>query len=305
MMPSRSLSPSTRVIALDVGGTSIKSALVVPGGHVSGESSFTPIDSSRDADLILNTFAQIVNTYLDQNSTSVLLGVTFGFPGPFDYAAGICLIEGVEKYGAIYGLNIRAVLQARLNRKDLPILFRNDAEAAVVGEARYGAGRDYRRLLGVTLGTGCGSAYLMDGQPVTSGPGVAPNGWLYPVLFRGLRADDIFSSRGLESRLQAAGVMEGSVKETAEAARAGNVDARQVFEAFGADLGSFLNSPALAFGAEAVLVLGQISGAMDLFGPSMRQALSVPALPGERGPDAALLGAADLILFHLSERRTL
>ena len=304
MMPPPTLSPSTRVIALDVGGTSIKSALVVPGGHTIGNPSFTPIDSSSEADRILNTFAEIINSYFDQSSTPGLLGVTFGFPGPFDYAAGTCLIEGVEKYGAIYGINIRAALQARLNLRDLPILFRNDAEAAVVGEARYGAGRHYRRLIGVTLGTGCGSAYLMDGLPVTSWPGVPPNGWLYPVLFRGRRADDIFSSRGLGSRLQAAGVTEGSIKEAADAARAGNVGAQQVFEAFGADLGSFLNTHALAFAAEAVLVLGQISGAMDLFGPPLRQTLSVPALSGERGPDAALIGAADLLLFYSSERRS-
>ena len=113
----------------------------------------------------------------------------------------VCLIEGVEKYGAIHGVDIRADLQARLHLRDLPILFRNDAEAAVVGEARYGAGRDYRRLIGVTLGTGCGSAFLEDGLPVTKGPGVPPNGWLYPVLFRGIRADDLFSRRGLEARL--------------------------------------------------------------------------------------------------------
>jgi glucokinase len=303
MMPPPTLSSSTRVIALDVGGTSIKSAQVVPGGLTIGKPSFTSIDSSGEADRILNTFAETIRTHLTQISVPGLLGVTFGFPGPFDYSGGTCLIEGVEKYGAIYGLNIRAALQTRLNLKDLPILFRNDAEAAVVGEARYGGGRDYRRLIGVTLGTGCGSAFLVDGLPVTSGPGVPPNGWLYPVLFRGFKADDIFSRRGLESRLRATGVPEGSVKEAAEAARAGNVGARQVFEAFGADLGSFLNSHALAFCAEAVMVLGQIAGAMDLFGPPMRRTLSVTVLPGERGPDAALLGAADLLLFHSSERR--
>ena len=289
------------VIALDVGGTSVKSALVTAGGHVIGEPSITPIDSSGDADTILNTFAQIITTHLGQAQTSDLLGVALGFPGPFDYPAGICLIEGVEKYSAIYGVNMREALSARLDLGDLPILFRNDAEAAVVGEARYGAGRDYRRLIGVTLGTGCGSAFLVDGVPVTSGPGVPPNGWLYPVLFRGLRADDVFSSRGLEARLQAAGVTERNVKDAAAAARAGDPAARQVFERFGADLGSFLNSHVVAFAAEAILVLGRIAGAMDLFGPSLRQALSVPALSGERGPDAALLGAADLLL---TSRRT-
>jgi glucokinase len=303
--PPDSLSPSARVIALDVGGTSVKSALVAPGGYVIGEPAITPIDSSGEADSILRTFAQIISTHLAESHTPNLLGVAFGFPGPFDYAAGICLIEGVEKYGALYGANMRDALRARLDLGDLPILFRNDAEAAVVGEARYGAGRDYRRLIGVTLGTGCGSAFLADGVPVTSGPGVPPNGWLYPMIFHGLRADDVFSRRGLETRLREAGIMERNVKDAAAAARVGDVRARQVFEAFGSDLGTFLDSFAAAFAAEAVLVLGRIAGAMDLFGPPLRQALSVPALPGERGADAALLGAADLlpVRFHPPERR--
>jgi glucokinase len=301
--PSHTLAPETRVIALDVGGTSVKSALVAPGGQVIGEPAITPIDSSSEADSILRTFAQIISTYLGESHTSNLLGVALGFPGPFDYAAGICLIEGVEKYGAIYGVDMRAALRARLDLGDLPILFRNDAEAAVVGEARYGMGRDYRRLIGVTLGTGCGSAFLADGIPVTSGLGVPPNGWLYPVLFRGLRADDLFSRRGLEARLRAAGVTEPDLKDAAAAARAGDAGARQVFEAFGADLGTFLDSFAAAFAAEAVLVLGRIAGAIDLFGLPLSQALSVPVLPGQRGPDAALLGAADLLFFHTPEGR--
>jgi len=292
------------VIALDVGGTSVKSVLVTPAGHVIGEPSITPIDSSSRADLILSTFAEIINTHLAQAQTSDILGVALGFPGPFDYAAGICLIEGLEKYGAIYGVDMRAAFRARVDLSGLPILFRNDAEAAVVGEARYGAGQNYRRLIGVTLGTGCGSAFLVDGVPVMSGPGVPPNGWLYPMLFRGLRADDVFSSRGLEARLQAASVAKLNVRDAAAAARAGDSGARQVFEGFGADLGSFLNPFAVAFAAEAILVLGRIAGAMDLFGPSLHQALSVPALPGQRGPDAALLGAADLLFFHTPERRS-
>ena len=298
------LAPSSRIIALDVGGTSVKSALVAPGGHIVGKPSVTPINSSSAAENILKTFAQIIRSHLDESRPSKILGVTFGFPGPFDYEGGICLIEGVEKYGAIYGVNIRAALRARLDLKDLPILFRNDAEAAVVGEARYGMGRHYRRLIGVTLGTGCGSAFLVDGLPVTSGPGIPPNGWLYPVLFRGLRADDLFSSRGLQARLQAANATAGNARDAAIAARAGDAGARQVFEGFGTDLGSFLNSHAVAFAAEAVLVLGQIANAMDLFGPPLRQTLSVPALPGERGPDAALLGAADLHFFHSPEGRS-
>ena len=183
--PSGTLTPSPRVIALDVGGTSVKSALVAQGGYVIGEPAITPINSSGEAESILSTFAQIIRTHLRESHSSHLIGVALGFPGPFDYTAGICLIEGVEKYGAIYGVNMRAALRARLDLGDLPILFRNDAEAAVVGEARYGAGRDYRRLIGVTLGTGCGSAFMIDGVPVTSGQGVYQDEVMFALVAYG------------------------------------------------------------------------------------------------------------------------
>ena len=88
----------------------------------------------------------------------------------------------------------------------LPIFFRNDAEAAILGEARYGAGTRYQRLIGVTLGTGMGSAFVVDGVKVTQGPGVTRDGWLYHVPYHARPADDVFSTRGLLTRLRAINV---------------------------------------------------------------------------------------------------
>lgn len=284
-----------QVIALDVGGTSVKSAIVVPGGHVRGKPTVTPIDSRTDAETILSTLSGIVRHHLAQAEGTDLLGIALGFPGPFDYATGVCWIKDVEKYEALYGLNIGEELRARLDVGDRPILFRNDAEAAIVGEALYGAGQGLHRLIGVTLGTGCGSAFIADGEPVTSGEGVPPNGWLYPIPFRGVRADDCFSERGLAARLRAAGTPVSSVQEAATAARQGDPTTRQVWGAFGTDLGTFLNPFVRTFGAQAVLVLGGIAKAFDLFGSALQRTLSVPALRGKRGEEAALLGAAELV----------
>jgi glucokinase len=283
---------SALVIALDVGGTSFKSALIARGGHVASTVQATPIDSSGSADIILGSLAGTVASYLRVGTPA---GVALGFPGPFDYAGGVSRITGVEKFEALYGLDVRQALRERVSLPDVPILFRNDAEAALVGEASYGAGRDRRRLLGVTLGSGLGSAFVVNGQAVDTGPGVPAQGWLYPVLFGGQRADDCFSRRGLLARLRAAGSHWAEVKPAAEAARGADAAARRVFEAFGADLGAFLSPFAVQFEAEAVLVAGRIAGALDLFGQPMQQALTVPVLAGERGAEAALLGAADLI----------
>lgn len=287
--------PAARGIALDVGGTSVKSAILAPGGRVIGAPSVTPIDSAGTAPAIVGALAHIIAGHLEALEPARVAGIALGFPGPFDYAAGICRITGVEKYEALFGLDLRRALRQKLGRGDLPICFRNDAEAAIVGEACYGAGRRFRRLIGVTLGTGFGSAFVVDGAPVTAGPGVPANGWLYPLRFHGVRADDCFSRRGLVARLQAAGLPLGDVKPAAESARGGDAAARGVFAAFGADLGTFLNPIAAEFQAEAVVVGGQIAGAFDLFGAALQGPLTVPARAGERAGEAALLGAAQLL----------
>jgi len=284
-----------RVIALDIGGSSIKSAAIAPAGHLAGQPMTTPIDSQADADTILRTFAGAIRQHLAEVGASSLLGVAIGCPGPFDYQAGISYIKGVAKYESIYGVNVRVGLRGHLGLPALPILFRNDAEAAIVGEALYGAGGPYRRLIGVTLGTGFGSAFVVGGASVAAGAGVPPNGWLYNVPFRGVPADEIFSTRGLTARLLKIGAAHATIADSAESARQGSAQVRQAFAEFGDDLGAFLAPYAVAFGAEAILVLGGIARAFDLFGPALTRCLPVPALMGRLGDTAPLLGAAAVL----------
>lgn len=290
------------VIALDVGGTSVKHAIVGDGGRLHTPPRVTAIDCNGTAEAILSALAGVVRGHAAEIPRDRLLGVTFGFPDPFDYARGVCLIVEQPKFRALYGIDLPSELRRRAGLGNAPIRFRNDAEAAVVGEARYGAGRGLRRLIGITLGTGLGSAFLADGVRVKAGPGVPPGeGLLWSAPYDDGIADDRFSKRGIEGRLKQAGVHASGVKEGADLARAGNAAAGRVFESFGAELGAFLAPWARGFRAEALLVLGRIAGAFDLFGPALARALPVPVFKGERMDDAALLGAADLLLNQNSE----
>jgi len=297
------------VVALDVGGTSVKSALVDAASHTAGDVHTQRLDSLGSAADVLAAFAVILRREVEAAGDRPLLGVGVGFPGPFDYERGICLIQGGSasaqaiahadgraKYESLYGLDLGQEFRARLDRPELPIRFANDATVAILGEARYGAGRGRHRLIGVTLGTGLGSAFLVDGRPVEQGDGVPAHGWLYAEPFEGVAADELFSARGLRRRWQAAGRDFPDAKAAALAARAGDPIARQAFEASGAELGRFLNPYATRFGAEAVLVLGGLSGAYDLLEHSLAAQLGVPAYPGALGSRAPLLAAADLLI---------
>jgi glucokinase len=283
------------IIAMDVGGSSVKSGLVDSDLQISHHA-HTPIDSQGSADEILNTLRDVIQLHLAQAEN--IIGVGFGFPGPFDYNKGIALIKDLEKFESIYEMNVGDELKVRLNQPDLPIRFRNDAEAAIVGEAKYGAGKGYRRIIGITLGTGIGSGFVIDGVRVSSGKGV-PNyndGILNLEPYKGERADDIFSTRGLLARFAAAGLPFAHISDAKAAADNGDVAVRDVFAQFGADLGRFLTPYTNEFEADIILISGGIAGAIAHFQDALMQNLPVPMFAGTLGSDAALIGAAELFL---------
>lgn len=283
---------SSPIIALDVGGSSVKSGIVTASGDVETIKS-TPLDSKGSSDHILGTLANIVQSYLSEYDA--VQGVGIGFPSPFDYDNGICLIEGVDKYEAIFNVDIGAAIREQVNHPDLAIRFRNDAEAALVGEALYGAGQPFSRFIGLTLGTGIGSSFIDTGKRVKSGEGIPEGGFLFPVEFRGKQADDWFGTRGLLARFDNAGISFPTVAEAAKSAE-NHPAVQDAFTDYGTDLASFVHPFLESFHAEALLISGGIANAYDLFGKALEAGVRVPVVRGKLGTKAALLGAADLIL---------
>ena len=279
------------VIALDVGGSSVKSGLVRSSGSVHFFN-HTPINSQAAKEDILQEFVKIIQMYLHKVNPNEFIGIAFGFPGPFDYKNGLCLIHGQSKYDNLYQVNIKDELKKMLNF-DKSILFCNDAEAAVIGEANYGAGKDFDRVLGITLGTGLGAGFIVNGVSVHEGQGIPSNAELFPLIFNGKRADDLFSTRGLIERFKKRGFYYSNVAEATEDIKQGNTFLVQVFREFGKDLGQFLRPFVDDFGADVLLVLGGISSAIEHFHREVEDQLNIPVFPG-RSQNAALLGAAKL-----------
>lgn len=279
------------IIALDVGGSSVKSGIVDLTSHSITGFTTTSIDSRGSADAILKTLSAIIQHHWD--TTPQIKGIGFGFPGPFDYKMGISWIAGVEKYEAIYGMNIHNALNTMLPDITVPLRFRNDAEAAIVGEGVYGVGKEYSRIIGLTLGTGCGSAFLVEGIPQTQGKGVPDNGWVYQIIYKGEPVDEIFSTRGLLKRLASAWVDIDSVFDAVQQATSSS-KIRAVLESFGDDLAQFLKPLVTDFEANAVILQGGIAQGFPYFEDAMKAHLSIPVLKGELEQDAALLGIANL-----------
>jgi predicted NBD/HSP70 family sugar kinase len=272
------------VAALELGGSHVSAARVdVVSERVTDRRS-VPLDPFGGRAELL---AGIVGAARLVANGATRVGVAV--PGPFDYDRGVCTIHGVGKLEALFGVDLRSDLSRVFAAADAAsIRFLNDAEAFLLGEAAAGAAQGRARAMGITLGTGLGSAFLVDGEIVRSGHGVPPDGELHRIPFRAGPVEDVLSGRGLRMRF-GGGVDPDRIASLADG---GDPHAAAAFASFGADLGAFLAPTAREFGAQCVVVGGAIARAWRHFGAPLAEAVTADVAPAARLDDAALLGAA-------------
>ncbi len=183
-------------LCLDVGGTEIKGAALGEEGALLGKLTHFPAHSQESAPFLLDHFTAILRQLTPEGGSVSAVGLAF--PGPFDYEKGICLIRGLKKYDALYGMELGKELALRLNLPQHPF-FLNDVQGFALGEMGFGAAQGAQKAMFVCIGTGCGSAFGWEGNLAdASVPGVPPEGYLYPVPFLEGCIDDYISRRGLK-----------------------------------------------------------------------------------------------------------
>lgn len=281
-------------LLFDVGGTSIKAACALGREQLLAGAEFVlPTRSNGTREEILQDF----RTALEQawhlakaGGANALAGIGYAIGGPFDYEQGISLIRGVGKYEAIHGLSLKkevlAWIQALPLTRNFRVVTQNDAAMFALGEARFGLARGVNRAMFVTLGTGAGSSFTINGQLITSGPEVPPEGFIYNTPFGGSILDDHISRRGLLRMAREAGLAtQGDVKGLADQAMAGDFAARALFEDFGRLAASAFSIWTQRFVPDLLVIGGSIALAHSLFGPALQQAL--PGLPIAYSEDSA------------------
>jgi len=287
-------------IGVDIGGSHIACAAVdlVHGELLEHTHSRTAVDSMADAASIFGAWAEALASTMDRIETDQLAGIGFAMPGPFDYRNGISRME--HKFPSLFGLTIADELVSLLGTS-IPMRFLNDATSFAAGEAWLGQGKDARKVLAVTLGTGFGSAFIDDGIPVVERDDVPGEGCLWYLPYRDGVADDYFTTRWFARHFESvSGRQVSGAKEVADEARNGYVTAQDVFEFYGSCMGEFLSPWLQKFAADVIILGGNISGAYDLFGPTLRGSLEA-ACPDTRievsllGENAAMIGASRLL----------
>jgi glucokinase len=279
-----------RRAALEVGGSHVAAAWVDTGDWaiVDGTYSERDIDPNGAAEHIAATIADAAR---DLGAPTGRL--TIAIPGPFDYDDGIGRFSGVGKFEALNGFDLRAALRSRLNPPPDDIAFLNDAAAFGIGEWANGAAAGSRRTICVTLGTGVGSAFLADGEPVTDGETVPPEGRVDLLSIGAAPLEERVSTRAI---VRAYGSANG-VHQVVAAARRGDAHARDVLSDAFMALGATLAPWVLSFDADALVIGGKIATAWPEVAPPLTSGLrskgvGVEVHPARRPTESGLIGAA-------------
>jgi glucokinase len=309
-----------RVLAVDLGGTKTAVGVVDSEGRiVARETAPTPLSSfAASLDLIVSL------CHLVLSRAGPVEGLGLALPGIVDRQKGILLRSPSSGWtDAPFG---EAVAEAL----GLPARCDNDVNACALAEALFGAGRGLSSFFWMTVSTGIGGAVCIDGSVFPGSRGmagevghlvVADGGALCGCGNRGcLEAEAAGPAwrrkalAHLDAGVYSAGYLGGLPREEVEArtiadgARRSDPLCLEVLRDVGSALARGVAAISNIFDPEAVILGGGIASAFDLLTPHIERgaaALSFQTLgpqqkllPSALGRDAALIGAAALVLHH-------
>jgi glucokinase len=312
------LNAETVWLGLDVGGTKVAGAAVDEGGRVR-ERAELPTLAGEGFHVSFGQVTAVARAILERARARGwrVGGVGAGFPGPLDPRAGV--LHNPPNLPGWDGAQVAELLTDTLG---LPVAVENDANAAALGEAHYGAGRGFSLMVYFTLGTGVGGGVVHEGRLFAGANGAAAElGHLVvqaggePCACGGRGCLEAYvSGPALARRLKTALARDGAAASTGdggggaltgeavvEAVRRGDRVAVRVWEETMAYLAAGVVSAVHAFNPDAVVIGGGLAAAGDLlFEPLCRlvrqQGMSylvrdLQIMPAALGRDAGVVGA--------------
>lgn len=316
-------------VGVDVGGTKVIAGLVDASGAVLTTARRATPGLTTRAQVVEDVIVDVVNEVREYAATHApdqhLVGVGLG-------AAGLI---SEDRSSVVFAPHLswrdEPIRDRLADRLGLPVVLDNDANAAAWAEFRFGAGRGEQRLLLVTLGTGIGGAFVLDGRVERGRWGLAGEFGHMQVVPDGERCE--CGNRGCWEQYSSGRAMQREAREMLEhaspyaaglaaycggdparveghhvtqAAREGDVAALELIGDVGRWLGLGLANLAAALDPGRIVVGGGVSEAGVLLLEPAREMFArrltgrghrplAPILAAELGAAAGLVGAADLV----------
>ena len=271
-------------IAIDLGGTNVRVATVLPGGQVERIISEPCRSKGSEEEVLEHIFSLI-----DELMTPEVDGIGIGVPSVVDTDKGIVYnVVGIPSWKEVH-------LKDRLEeRYHIPASVDNDCNCFALGVTSFGRGQGYREAFCVTLGTGVGGSLVIDGQLYRGRNAGAGEIGSIPYLDRDYEyycSSRFFVGKGT------------SGKEAAVAAANGDPEGLKIMDEFGGHVGKLVQMIMFAYDPAVIILGGSISKAYPLFCDAMWKEIKNFPYPKSVGNleifqseqvHAAFLGAANL-----------
>ena len=308
-------------LGIDLGGTKIIAALVDRQGRILARDYRETMPADGQAAVIARMI-DAACTVMEAGgvNASQVAAVGVAAPGPIDAESGV--VTAPPNLPGWKDVPLRRLMEEDLR---VPTWLENDANAAALGEHRFGAGKGTRHMIYVTASTGIGGGLILDGQLYRGATGAAGEIGHITLLPKGphcgcgnrgcleaLASGRAIAREGRERVSRGVPTLIGdlaegdldqiSAKLVAQAAAQGDVPAREIIEEAMSYLGLGMASLVNLFNPELIVIGGGLTK-MDelLFDPVRRiiartafrsSAEAVEVVPAQLGDDVGVLGAA-------------
>ncbi|QRG70172.1 ROK family protein [Brevibacillus choshinensis] len=292
-----------KAIGIDVGGTKIRGSLIREDGILVTVREI-PTEANRGGKAVMERIALLIR----ELSSEEIIGVGIGATGQVGLHGEI--LSATETFPVWAGIHLERELQERIG---LPVRVVNDVQAMALGERAYGEGKNTRDFLCLALGTGVGGAIISQGELVRGSSGAAgevghmllhPNGRRCPCGNSGCM-EAYVSGRALEERYREEhGAVRTGIQIIREA-RAGDVAAYSVWEAYLNDLAMGIASLVTVLNPSKVILGGGVAQSLGLDLPALENrvmgrlshaaARNFGLVLSGLGDAAMLLGACSLL----------
>lgn len=295
-------------IGIDIGGTDTKIGLVDENNRMFAKA-VMPTEAGRPADEVIADIGNTVLGLLEKEGIAMdrCIGAGIGAPGTVDRENGIvCYSNNISWEDVELAQEIGKYLP-------IPVRVANDADCAALGETIAGAGKNYKDVLLLTLGTGVGGGLVMDGR-IYEGSGIGgseaghmvivDNGELCTCGRKGC-LEAYASATALIREAKRVADKELKPEEIFAGAAAGDTLLKKVVEDYIRWLGTGIVNLVNIFRPQLVLIGGGVSAQKEVLLAPLREMIKNQSFGGtkaqlpelkiaELGNDAGMIGAAGL-----------
>ena len=155
------------IVGVDLGGTKVRAVLADGTGKLLARTD-RPTQADKGLDAVIDNIVAVINKVMSKSTPGEVLAIGIGAPGPLNPRIGV--VFSPPNLPGWTDVPLRDLIEAKLG---LPVYLGNDANLAALGEYTFGAGKDYRYLVYITVSTGIGGGIIEDGNIIHGSRGAA------------------------------------------------------------------------------------------------------------------------------------